>query len=175
MGTLSDEDRRRTERVHRRLNPNPRSSRPTVERPWLWVKRPRLWVGIGVTFGWPWLYGGYANTKGAFLRTVQHCREELRREHMMGLYRRLRTSLTADVKASTEIQAAAPTNKNAPIASQANPASAHKLEVSQSHALLMRRSMYLGISPAPIRPADVQNMILICKTSTLFLEAALLR
>ena len=105
MGTLSDEDRRRTERVRRRLNPNPRSSRPTVERQWLWVKRPRLWVGIatgvvagllwtwwfgvlvgiGVTVGWPWLYGGYANTKGAFLRTVQHCREELRREHMMGI------------------------------------------------------------------------------------------
>ena len=42
-------------------------------------------VGIGVTVGWPWLYGGYANTKGAFLRTVQHCREELRREHMMGI------------------------------------------------------------------------------------------
>ena len=81
---------------------------------------------------------------------------------VMGLYRRLRTSLTTDINTSTKIQVAEPTHKNAPIASQANPASAQKLEISRSHASLIRRPMYLDNNPAPTKTADMYNVILIC-------------
>ena len=80
----------------------------------------------------------------------------------MGLYKRLRRSLTTDIKAGTEIQATAPTYKNAPIASQANPESAQKLEVSQSHPSPMLPPMYLDNNPAPTKATDIYNVILIC-------------
>ena len=81
---------------------------------------------------------------------------------MIGLYRRLRTSLTADINTSTKIKVAEPTHKNVPVASQPNPASAQELEVSQSHASLIRRPMYLDNNPAPTKAADMYNVILIC-------------
>ena len=80
----------------------------------------------------------------------------------MGLYRRLRTSEIADISTSTKIHVAAHTYKKAPIASQSKPTSAQKLEVSQSHASLMRRPMYWDNGPAPKKATDMYNMILIC-------------
>ena len=80
----------------------------------------------------------------------------------MGLYRRLRTSEIADISTSTKIPVAAHTYKKAPIASQSKPTSAQKLEVSQSHASLIRRPMYLDNNPAPTKAADMYNVILIC-------------